>query len=319
MFYCLDCLAQIIKEYGTAQRVSSRLPNGVDGTTGDGTTSDFRAEILEVAERLHPSLEPKKLWLMYFPREPPLDHGVDSNSSFGLRLRRQKQYEIERILRDTRADRWHARVLNTANASDNLILTARPDLPPHREQYRKQGLEWTDRSTTARDSVNVPVDNGINRERVCSPNELTRSSTCFCREMSDHSPTVQCSSMFCMFGQIHLQCSGLGHIPLDDEQYHCPFCKEGMKGTMNSNNVIDTIQSQKLCTADYNLPTHEEGPINHSPDANSLSGKKIDTSEKDQELVVISREAPSLVRKFVAVNDAPMWIDELPLNNVHHP
>ncbi|KIV97424.1 hypothetical protein PV10_01178 [Exophiala mesophila] len=316
VFYCLECLAQIIKEYRIVEKIPSRLPNGVDGTTDDGTTSDFRAEILEAAERLHPSLEQKKMWFMYFPREPPLDHGVDSNSSFGLRLRRQKQYEIERILRDTRVDRWHARVLNTSNTSDNLILTARPDLPPHREQYRKQGLEWADRSTTARDGVIVPVENAIDQEHVCSPDELTRSSTCFCREMSDHSPIVQCSSMFCMFGKIHLQCSGLGHIPLDDEQYRCPFCKEGMKGTMNSNNVTDTFQSQKVCTADDNLPTHEEGPINHNPEADSLSSKRVESSEKDQELGVIFREASSLVRKFVAVNDAPMWIDELPLNNV---
>lgn len=312
VFYCYDCLDQIMDEYNTTL-ILQRPPNAFDGAV-----SDFRGEILQVAEKLHPGLEPKTLRWMYFPQRPPFDHGVESNSRNGLRLRRQKQYDIERIVKDAEeVDRWHTLMLNTSNQSDSLVLSARLDLPPYREQYRKQGLEWADRSASARDSLNIARTNDIKEEGVCRPNELARSSSCFCREMPDHGLTVQCSSRLCMFGKIHLRCSGLDHIPLDDEQYYCGFCRDDIVGTMNSSNAIEPIQSRQGCTPDNTAATHEKSPTKHSSIKEPDYIETGDTDEEDQEFGVICREAPSLVvRKFVAVNDVPAWSDDLPLINL---
>ncbi|KAK5047519.1 hypothetical protein LTR84_006616 [Exophiala bonariae] len=214
-FYCADCLDVVVKLHvDTMLKLDAEKPELVDSLY-DGTP---KAHILQAAERLQPELIDKNLWKMYYPTEPPLEVGVGSNSPKGLRLRRQKQYEIKQILKKVILDRYAEQIGKQDTTEPGSLVIVRPrHLPPYAERYKKQGRERTqDRGARQKlDSVCAIIDEPIPERGV----------SCWCGEPNVEREMIQCSSEYCMFGLIHFECTNLKEIPIDDGKFLCRYCQ----------------------------------------------------------------------------------------------
>lgn len=214
-FYCSDCLDDVIKLH-----IETTLQLGADtrdlGAVLDGTPKP--RHILQAAERIHPELSERDLWKMYYPTAPPLEAGTGSNSRKGVRLRRQKQYEIKRLLQKVRKDQFAQLCTPDPTEPGSLVLVRPRNLPIYEKRYKKQGREWTtDRGVPAK-------PNPILASTIAQPIP-NRGVTCYCGEPSDGWLMVQCSSDYCMFGLIHWGCTNLKDVPCDEGQFVCRYCQ----------------------------------------------------------------------------------------------
>lgn len=213
-FYCLGCLNYVLKDQVDVF-VLDGFPTQEIAASFDGIVD--QAHVLQAAERLHPGLKHRELWKMYYPTEPPLEAGEGSNSKRGLRLRRQKQYEIERILQKVKKDKYAMAGSCNDTKPGSLVLTRPRYLPPYGDRYKKQGREWSDRTghdTTPASSaiVDQPIPNG--------------PVSCYCCEPDDGSPVVQCGSDKCMFGLIHFRCTDLEEMLTEEDIFFCQYCQD---------------------------------------------------------------------------------------------
>lgn len=224
VYLCHDCLQEVLVEQIEEEKVHKMLPRLVDGSCD-------RQSILKSAEKMHPCLTPKQSFFTYLPEGPTLEPGEGSNSVKGLRRRRQKQYEIDKILRRLRYDQ-RVRMLRLKSrrevkASD--LKTQTPfDIDPYRERYKKQGLEWNDRSGQGEErkaSKTSSMHEKVAKGAVDHSLGGEDAFTCYCRESNDGEALIQCSSGSCMFGWIHFRCSGLNEMPdTSESHYVCQHC-----------------------------------------------------------------------------------------------
>lgn len=235
-FYCLECFESVIQTYHNTQAANHGSTPDLPGTV-DGAVK--QKHVLETAEKLHSPLKLKDLWKMYLPSEPPLKAGTMSNSKHALRLRRQKQYEIVRILQEVRGDELTAMATADTSKPGNLLLVRPRNLPQFRNRYKKQGREWTDRTlhekySSIREGNALPVVTESSKPPV-----VDYDLSCYCREPPESAFMIRCNSDTCMFGQIHFRCTGLDQLPVDQTDFLCRYCetfKHGHLG-MTAENV----------------------------------------------------------------------------------
>ncbi|EXJ90114.1 hypothetical protein A1O3_03183 [Capronia epimyces CBS 606.96] len=243
VYYCFDCLQEVLKQKFEVEMVHQKLPQLVDGTRD-------REMVLESAEKIHPLLQAKELKFMYFPEEPPLTPGKDSNSKKGNRLRRQKQYEIERILealteKYLRKREYMRGGQDTDSISSELQIQPRRDVSPFRDRYKKQGLEYCE------------LHNQFGSGEILEENEAATSKfvgdsgdesvlNCFCREPPDEEGMIRCSAITCMFGAVHLRCSGLKDVATIPEEFICKYCKGHDAACSENDCSDDTVQKRDL-------------------------------------------------------------------------
>lgn len=249
VYYCFDCLQTVLKHEFKVEMGHQLLPQFVDGTRE-------KEKMLKSAEKIHPPLKRKELKWMYFPEEPPLSPGKESNSEKGSRLRRQKQYEIERILeeveqKDLRNREYMRTVEDTDSGSLGLLITHRRDLSPFRDRYKKQGLEFQEihgqsgSAETPKTTQKATLDN-------VDASEDEVALRCFCKEPADDDGMVQCSSTSCMFGAIHLRCSGVeGRVGITAEAFVCKYCRgDDSAETACPGDIVDIGDSSSLGSCD---------------------------------------------------------------------
>ncbi|KIV81571.1 hypothetical protein PV11_03746 [Exophiala sideris] len=285
VLFCQNCIQELLKraEEGQTHEIP---PQFVDGSCD-------RQFILKAAEKIHPSLTPKQSFFSYLPEGPTLEPGEGSNSVKGLRRRRQKQYEIDGVLRRLREDhhlrnlrRMHKRQVKPAQ----LRIQTPFDIEPYRERYKKQGLEWSDRTEQdgeRRASKTSSTHEEVARDIVDGSVEDNDASTCYCGEPNDSRGMVQCSSNSCMFGRVHLRCSGLSKMLDVSERYLCHNCTGGDPVVLRRRRtqvLKDRRQSNVLVS---------EG---------DLSMDKIDDSSMKVEEVRDEPEGPQRRSEWVAVN-----------------
>lgn len=287
-FYCTDCLDDVIKLHvDTILKLGNERRDLVDFLF-DGTP---KQEILRAAERLHPELIEKNLWKMYYPTEPPLDAGVGSNSTKGLRLRRQKQYEIKQILKKVKRDQLTQISTPDTTEPGSLVLFRPRNLPTYEKRYKKQGREWTyvRGGREKPDPVPAIIDQPIPERKV----------SCWCGEPNDGRAMVQCSSEYCMFGLIHFDCTHLVEIPFDDGRYLCRYCQ--------TDAVTDGIVLKEVEATWDDQPW---GELTSSESGNGESENEMASTEREREREVerengehdFEDDLISAASRFVAVN-----------------
>jgi hypothetical protein len=187
-----------------------------------------RDDILRAAEKFHPALKQKDLWKMYLPQDSTPDPGVCSNSQRGLRLRRQKQFDILRIVQDVQQDE-RERAFRTIvererqKKQSNLKITRPIGVERYyRDQYKKQGREWNDGHR--RHSDDQDIHEGTPQKRLSLPEASLPDVHCYCQQPDDEDIMVVCGGDACMFGLIHLRCSGLDELPASEGSFLCEYC-----------------------------------------------------------------------------------------------
>jgi len=306
-FYCLSCLNYVLKDsvdgFDLDGFPTQEIPASVDGTVD-------HVEVVQAAEKFHPSLKHKELWKMYLPTEPPLEAGKESNSKRGLRLRRQKQYEIERILQEVRKDKFAMTGSWNDSKPGSLVLVRPRHLPPYSDRYKKQGREWSDRTRndttpTGRAIVDQPI-----------PND---SVSCYCSQPEDGSPVVQCSSDKCMFGLIHLKCTDLEEMLYDGDIFFCQYCRDEMHGKEGMAKNFEARTQARTWVHMASSDTCSESP---ETDDNEESENHEDTTQhcctnpKGVEGYEESCDCNGAESGFVAVNSVSRWNDILPERRV---
>lgn len=224
-YYCCGCLQEVVENEAENEEAHKMLPWTLDGACG-------KALILKKAEDIHPPLKKSCFQFVTFPEESPPELGQDSNSKAAIRVRRQKQYEVYRILEDIHAQEFR-RVIRASVMSmkvpdtEGLKITAPLELEPVRERYRKQGFEQPDptlrRGTTERAGLRRTTP----RYARALIDEAEIPMVCYCRELPDDGGMIRCSSKLCMFGWIHLRCAGPERLTGKTEEYLCKYCKSG--------------------------------------------------------------------------------------------
>jgi hypothetical protein len=232
-------------------------PMSVDGSS-DGKI-ELRSIILGAAEKLlpsarradearvrinanlatdrteHPSSDP----LAPLPSPDDLEDLVatqlPSNSDDAILLRDDKRQETEATLYLLYQNtyRQEARRLSQSLNDDELpsLKILRPiDLPPRKEQYKKQGLGLGDqrlwRSSSFASDLQEQKSASINLGMKEYENHRLApvERFCYCREPDDLEGTVLCSAEFCLIGRVHLKCSGLPRLPIKGETWFCAEC-----------------------------------------------------------------------------------------------
>ena len=159
-----------------------------------------------------------------------------SNSDQAILLRDAKRQETEETLQllCQVAYMQEGRQLSHSYSMDELpsLKISRPtDLPRRRERYKKQGLTEYDRrmwrnllpATHFQDGSTASVIPGMNDE---SAEQLVPQIErfCHCYEPDDFKGMVRCSAEFCLVGWVHLRCSGLPRLPVQNETWFCSQC-----------------------------------------------------------------------------------------------
>lgn len=293
-FYCSDCLDDVIRLHIETTLRLGPAARDLVGAVLDGTSKP--RHILQAAERIHPELSERDLWKMYYPTAPPLEAGTGSNSRKGVRLRRQKQYEIKRLLQKVRKDQFAQLCTPDRTEPGSLVLVRPRNLPIYEKRYKKQGREWTtDRGVPAKpnpilaSSFDQPIPNG----RV----------SCYCGETSDGFPMVQCSSDHCMFGLIHLECATLMGTPYVEGQFVCRFCQTDV---VTDGKLFEGPKawSKDRTRTDMTASDTEEGESGTEM-ASSEHEDQQETGSEDGDYE-LDDEPPAAVAasRFIAVNDA---------------
>ena len=159
-----------------------------------------------------------------------------SNLDEAILLRDAKCQETKATLRHFHqvTHRQYARQLSQSSSNEELpsLKILRPkDISPWKERYKKQGLTeryWRmHRSSlpairlrddnTASIMVSMEGEDGL---QPVAPVERF----CYCREPDDLRGMVQCSAEFCLIGRVHLKCSGLPRLPIENETWFCNQC-----------------------------------------------------------------------------------------------
>lgn len=226
VYYCLDCLQEVLDRELENNKVHEMLPQFMDGAC------DKKA-ILEWAEKMYPRFKESEFQSVRFPEESPPPPGTESNSLRTLRVRRQKQYDIRRIVRDVENEKLTDADLAELKKRQKLdpwgLRVFRPlHTEPSHEWYKKQGIEEhassEGRRRTTRSSA-LPV-RGESPKEVSGIAFTNTDRVCYCRELADENDEmIRCSSPFCMFGMIHLRCAGLDEAPNNEEEFLCVYCK----------------------------------------------------------------------------------------------
>lgn len=303
-FYCIDCLDDIIKIHVDAVLEVENTTQYVSGSL-DGTLN--QEDVIQAAERLHPALKDKEMWKMYYPTEPPLDAGEGSNSKKGLRLRRQKQYEIKRILQKVRNDECSVACRPETVKPGSLVLVRPRNLPPYSDRYKKQGREWSDRSSHEKTPISPRVlDQPISNDKM----------SCYCCEPGDWASMVKCSSDKCMFGLIHLRCTDLKHMPSEEDQFLCQYCQGEVRGNGNGKKIKSTKESIQDRTWADMTPSdadNEESEMEQVETAHITNKQDEDVEYHEYDS---SNDCTTTASGFVAVNSVSKWYETLPERGV---
>ncbi|EXJ95126.1 hypothetical protein A1O1_00245 [Capronia coronata CBS 617.96] len=276
VYYCFDCLEQVLNHEFEIEMAHEILPQLVDGTHDNEMT-------LELAEKLHPLLDSKKFKWMYFPQEPPLTPGKDSNSKKGSLLRRQKQYEIERIIKDLEGqlvgkEEYLMPTRDAGSQSPDLRIHKRHDLSPFRDRYKKQGLEYCDLHDHSESGGSDA------KKRPHTPDGAGRHDSsalrCFCTEPPDDDGMVHCSSTSCMFGAIHLRCSGLDNVACAQEGFVCKYCKVDGSACSGDNNCSHSMTGE----SESDSLSDDESFKYETTESETTEEDDIETSDELEEL-----------------------------------
>jgi len=167
------------------------------------------------------------------------DHATiqfSSNSDHAILLRDAKRQETEATLHllCQVAHRQEARELSHSYSMGELpsLEISRPtDLPRRQERYKKQGLTQYDwhvwrnllPATHFQDASAASATVGMKDE---SAEQLVPQVErfCYCYEPDDFKGMVQCGAEFCLVGWVHLRCSGLPRLPVENETWFCSQC-----------------------------------------------------------------------------------------------
>jgi hypothetical protein len=196
---------------------------GLEGHLNVGTASDNEPALLApTSAQGHLEDDPA----IHFP----------SNSDRAILLRDAKRQEIEETLQllCQVAYMQERRQLAHSHSTGELpsLKISRPtDLPRRRERYKKQGLTEYDRrvwrnlpsATHLQDGGAASVTIGMNDESA-EQHVLQVERFCHCYEPDDFKGMVQCSAEFCLVGWVHLRCSGLPRLPVQNETWFCSQC-----------------------------------------------------------------------------------------------
>ncbi|KAL2423650.1 hypothetical protein ABEF95_000663 [Exophiala dermatitidis] len=242
--YCFNCLEEELKRMFANKMAQRLFPQVVDGAYDNEA-------VHKSAERLHPTLKTKELKWMYFPAEAPLSPGTGSNTRRGILLRRQKQYEIERILedvkeKDSRKDEHMRTLQETDLESTGLKIHKRRDISPFRNRYKKQGLGYR-RVSNQFGTVKSPA-RGENANSVSFDMDDDTALRCICGEPPDGDWMIRCSSPWCMFGVVHMRCSGLDNIASVGEQFICKYCETANIANSQDDRSDDIGDESELCS-----------------------------------------------------------------------
>ncbi|KAI1610113.1 hypothetical protein EDD36DRAFT_422180 [Exophiala viscosa] len=294
VLFCQNCIQELLllAEEGQAHEMP---PQFVDGSCD-------RQSILNAAEKIHPCLTPKQSFFTYLPEAPTLEPGEGSNSVKGLRRHRQKQYEIDGVLRRLK-EAHRVKILRQRHRRQmkhsELKIQTPSDIEPYRERYKKQGLEWSDRKDQADElilSKSSLAHHEVTLNVIDESFKDNDASSCYCRESNEVNAMVRCSSHPCMFGRIHLRCSGLTKMLEVSEKYMCHHCtggdpvvfrRRGGRVSVKVESEEDRQQSDALISKACVTSLHE----NH------------DSSTKGNELGGVPKEFQSC-SGWVAVNNS---------------
>ncbi|EXJ68453.1 uncharacterized protein A1O5_08245 [Cladophialophora psammophila CBS 110553] len=244
-YYCLDCLDEVVDREQRPETMQKMVSQLVDGAQPD------RNSILLRALQIYPTLEKKDSFFLRlcFEGESDLEPGNASNSKKVIRLRRQKQLEIQRIENDLEQQRFKAVYrIKKANPSGLRILVS-PDTQPYRDRYKKQGLQWVDRLRQLKEARRI-AGRPAARHTSASDHDSGDMLVCHCREPADEGPMLRCRSASCMFGSIHFRCSGLDRLPSETEYYWCDYCKSDFTG--DTEKVCGTRMPEKCISKTEN-------------------------------------------------------------------
>ncbi|KIW18976.1 hypothetical protein PV08_03265 [Exophiala spinifera] len=303
---CLDCIQLMMERKPACENKQEISPYNMDGACE-------REKILEAAEKLHPPLTEKEIFFNYLPEAPTLEPGEGSNSVKGVRLRRQKQYEIVRIQQQLE-EMDHAHIVQSlyredSEADDSQSEDGKPDLrlvppvpyEPYRHRYRKQGLEWKNRLDHLREQETEPqTEEETGQSSECDgesdpesgankliPSEEIRP-TCWCLQTLYHEKMIRCSSVACPYGFIHLRCSDLEELPKPIEEYVCPRCTkcafEGAGSTLEEGSISRSSTVGSI----VGTPRGYEASISTNEQSSDDEGLDQDDAENDDHVPQVS-------------------------------
>ena len=271
VYFCFDCLQEALRKElgdGKGHQMMDCLADG----------SRDRESVLDAAQKLHPPLKPKEQLFIYLPEGPTLHPGAGSNSRKGIRRRRQKQYEIVKILQGIQVE--HRDRTSRLHDQEEADLHIRPlsNLEPFRERYKKQGLEWNDMDhLRGQRRAHVSTIDARSSPKVTEIQvEDCHVSTCHCQEVLLKEKMVSCSSKSCMFGWIHLRCSGLTEMPRASEVFFCQDCRKREAFHSNEGSSCDRSDSKAGAS-------HRSSGVQTSEGyAASVSGNELSSDDEEE-------------------------------------
>ncbi|KAJ9502501.1 hypothetical protein H2202_001622 [Exophiala xenobiotica] len=305
--FCFDCLQEALRQELRDGRDNQIMDCLVDGSCD-------RESVLGAVEKIHPPLKPRQLFFVYLPQGPTLEPGTGSNSTLGLRRRRQKQYEIVKILQAIQVE--HKVKTSKLQDQEEADLRIHPlsKFEPFRERYKKQGLQWNDmdhlKGHSCADTSKIDARSSPEVEEVFAGD--CHATTCHCQQILVHEKMVSCSSKSCMYGWIHLRCSGLTEMPRTSDGFICQDCRK--------REAFCSKEESSCDGSDYEEGTsrRSSGVQTSEGYAASVSGSEV--SSNDEEEVENDTEMSDTKPKgcgWVAVNDSiqsGMRCETSPLN-----
>lgn len=290
VYLCLDCVQLASPSEPAGENERKVFPYNIDGACE-------KDQIMEAAEKLHPLLKQKEVFCIYLPEGPTLEPGKGSNCKQGLRLRRQKQYDVIKIHEELgKINSGHnCQHIDLNNDELGLRILSPVLFEGYRESYKKQGLEWKNRMDHVKD---LEVEHISESECEDEPKSgMTKRvleeirATCYCDKTLFHEKMIRCSSASCLYVWLHLRCAGLTEIPQDCEDYLCPRCTE--------------LAAERLESSFEDGPIHRSSSVGCSEGYEaSISGNE--QSSGDEELAQDGAENGQYVSRasgWVAVNN----------------
>ncbi|KIX07392.1 uncharacterized protein Z518_02045 [Rhinocladiella mackenziei CBS 650.93] len=295
-YYCFERLQDVVKCEVEKKMEHGMLPRLLDGPVN-------KALVLDQAEKIHPPLKEKDFRTLYLPEEPTVDPGEGSNTPKAIRLRRQRQFEIEWIKEHLKLKEENKVETSKTEGTKLRVPVIRHStrMEPYRERYKKQGLEWS-ATEVKRRSGSSGVTSDVTRDIPDHYPHVGETLNCYCREPDEDGKMVRCSSKSCMFGLIHHHCAGLEQIPSISEEYLCDYCKAGIpKGSEEGGEA----SSFKIC-----------GRRTASQESNHVNRVRADVMELDPGADMVERSTkdsearPINISGWVAVNRVPPKVQE---------
>ena len=306
-YYCFDCLEDVLNEQLELEMHQPQIPPQVDGHCD-------REGIQIAAEKIHAPLKSKDFLFIRLPEESTLELG-DGNSKKGIRLRRQKQADIERILQvvkvDDRNDKLSRyRAFCSKVRYSGLVIHPRPELPSYRHRYKKQdrewwtGDDWSERYRKKRTSGASDENGGVTRKASDTVTESDNVLTCYCREPDDGSEMVRCTASSCMFGWIHIRCSSLDSMPMATEKFLCEYCKETTAANSNPCPSPKRSRSPSIGSEGYEADHEMSDRQMLGQDSSDSSGMEDSFWGTSTDEWMDATERVPVTSGFIAVNSA---------------